>query len=104
MALDAGPFMRTRTRGSPSWPTVRTERPDTFVQTVQAEQLKPLADGACHTFATPIPWYKATANVHGNGARDDTVRKHIQAERPAPALRRSVGGAGEGGESGPRRP
>jgi len=23
MALDAGPFMRTRTRGSPSWPTAR---------------------------------------------------------------------------------
>ena len=35
-ALDAGPFMRTRTRGFPSWPTTsRVGRPDTFSQTAQ---------------------------------------------------------------------
>ena len=42
--------MRTRTRGSPSWPRRLPTRPDTLTQTAEVRSRKPLADGAGHTF------------------------------------------------------
>src|SRR5205814_5868002 len=42
--------MRTRARGTPSWPGQTAPRPDTLTQTGQITSHKPLADGAGHTF------------------------------------------------------
>src|SRR4051812_17852606 len=50
MALDAGPFMRLGTRGSPSWPGFAPETG--YVDADWSDQIaKALADGAGHTFA-----------------------------------------------------
>src|SRR3954469_1249465 len=51
MALDADPFMRLGTRGSPSWPGLSL-RPDTLMQTDPTRSLEALADGAGHTLST----------------------------------------------------
>ena len=50
MALDADPFMRTRTRGSPSWPTASPEGRIRLCRLLRPADHKPLADGAGHTF------------------------------------------------------
>jgi len=43
---DAVRFMRTGTRGSPSWPMAFAQRPDTLAQTERARLVKSLANGA----------------------------------------------------------
>ena len=58
MALDAAPFIRTGTRGSPSWPG---SNPETgYVDPDCSEAQKPLADGAGHTLRAPFAvWLRA---------------------------------------------
>src|SRR5215211_2264158 len=67
MALDADPFMRLGTRGSPSWPGLSL-RPDTLMQTDPTRSLEALADGAGHTLAqSPTVEIRAQSNRRSHG-------------------------------------
>ena len=80
MALDADPFMRTRTRGSPSWPTASPEGRIRLCRLLRPADHKPLADGAGHTFS-PAGWRCRV--LHGSSP---VVRR-----RPAAPARHGAG-------------
>jgi hypothetical protein len=65
MALDAGPFMRLGTRGSPSWPGFDPETGYVDAEkTAQIRSRKLLADGAGHTFSAAFTlWLSMIAAV-----------------------------------------
>src|SRR3954454_471993 len=68
MALDAGPFMRLGTRGSPSWPGFAPETG--YVNADWSDQIaEALADGAGHTFS---------ARCRAVGLHVRAVEDHLQ--------------------------
>ena len=91
MALDAGPFMRLGTRGSPSWPGLSL-RPDTLMQTDQTRAQKPLADGAGHTFAPAAETWARTM-VESNICTRCAVSLRPPRRRRRPRTRRPGSGA-----------
>src|ERR1700712_5202946 len=75
MALDADPFMRTGTRGSPSWPTALPEGRIRLCRLLRPADPEPLADGAGHTFARDA----ATSEEAGQPAQ--AYRKAVLLQR-----------------------
>ena len=79
MALDAGPFMRLGTRGSPSWPGFDPETGYVDADS-QIRSLKPLADGAGHT----LPRVMTRIDKRKNPTEQQAARQPDDKDHPFP--------------------